>query len=419
MSSNSVLIIAPGGLPIPSAKGGAVQNLIEHLISENQRQRKIKLFVITPFDKEAKKIAHEKYENIHFEWVNIPKIIDLFDTVAYNLVKKLSKKSKAISFKSNFKSFYYAYKTALYLQKNDFDRIVIENNVRNFLALKLFKNWKKYAGKYYYHLHNVPRTGLGCKKVIKDCKRILCVSQFIGNTIMSPQNAIGPIDKERVYVYMNCIDTSEFNSSPLEQKEINKMKQRFGVYPDEKVVLFAGRLSREKGILETIRAFKKIDNQNLKLLIVGSDFYSLKTTSDFEKELKKETSNIVEKIVFTGYIPYELMPKIYKIATVAVLPSIWDEPAGLTIIEAMACGTPVITTKVGGIPEYSDDNSSILIERDKEIVDNIALGIIKILQDEKYTIALKKNASKKGANYNLATYYNNFLKGIELDGENN
>ena len=49
----------------------------------------------------------------------------------------------------------------------------------------------------------------------------------------------------------------------------------------------------------------------------------------------------------------------------------------------------------------------------------VALGIIKILQDEKYTIALKKTASKKGANYNLATYYNNFLKGIELDGENN
>ena len=72
--NKNVLIITPGGLPVPAVKGGAVQNLIEHIISQNDRYNKINLTIISPMDEKAKEVAN-KYKNTEFCWIKIPKII--------------------------------------------------------------------------------------------------------------------------------------------------------------------------------------------------------------------------------------------------------------------------------------------------------------------------------------------------------
>lgn len=68
--------------------------------------------------------------------------------------------------------------------------------------------------------------------------------------------------------------------------------------------------------------------------------------------IRRLAESMKDRILFTGYINNEELPYMYNLANVAVLLSIWDEPAGLTMIEALSCGIPFISTYSGGIPEY-------------------------------------------------------------------
>ena len=64
------------------------------------------------------------------------------------------------------------------------------------------------------------------------------------------------------------------------------------------------------------------------------------------------------------------MPSIYQLGNIAVLPSMWEEPAGMTMVEAVVSGLPLITTNSGGIPEYISDDVAVLLDRDENLVDN-------------------------------------------------
>lgn len=95
-------------------------------------------------------------------------------------------------------------------------------------------------------------------------------------------------------------------------------------------------------------------------------------------ELQKEAEVIKDRIVFTGYIDYKDMPSIYQIGNVAVLPSMWEEPAGMTMVEAVVSGLPLITTNSGGIPEYIPDEFAYILDRNKELINNISRCILRI-----------------------------------------
>ncbi len=411
-----VLIITPGGMPVPAVRGGAVQNLIEHLININNLEQIIDMTVICPYDDEAKKES-QKYNRIKFVWIHIPKWIQFLDLVLYHSVKFIAKEANAISFRSNFKILYYALNTGKLLHINNYDKVVIENNIRNFWALKVFGNASKYEGKIYYHLHNIPRSSGGCNKQIKKCGGFICVSKYVRNIISTDQSKIGKCDFEKTSVLLNCIDLGKFQQT-YDKLLIKEKKMQLGIKPHEKVVLFSGRINSEKGVLEVIKAVSALNDDTVKLLIAGADFYGLNTTSPYEKTVKKAAAKLGNRIIFTDYVNYADMPLIYKLADVAVLPSIWDEPAGLTVIEAMASGVAVITTRSGGIPEYVGD-SAILIERDEAIIENIANEIRILLYDDNKRQTLAKKGLEKTKEYGLYQYYDNFLNCIGIRKEDN
>ena len=88
-------------------------------------------------------------------------------------------------------------------------------------------------------------------------------------------------------------------------------------------------------------------------------------------EIKKQ--DITEEYKEKG-----LMPSIYQIGNVAVLPSMWEEPAGMTMVEAVVSGLPLITTNSGGIPEYIPDEFAYILDRNKELINNISRCILRI-----------------------------------------
>ena len=117
--------------------------------------------------------------------------------------------------------------------------------------------------------------------------------------------------------------------------------------------------------------------ENIKLFVVGSSFYgNSNTETSFTKTLKEEASSLKNRIIFTGFIPYEEMPNYLSISDIAVIPSNWDDPFPTTVLEAQAMGLPIITTRRGGIPEEVTDKNAIILNTDQHFIDNLAKAIL-------------------------------------------
>jgi len=124
----------------------------------------------------------------------------------------------------------------------------------------------------------------------------------------------------------------------------------------EKTILFIGRITKAKGLRILIKALKKLEidfNKELKLLIVGGDISGAmhsEIESREKKYIKKQINelNLSDDVIFLGPIDREKLPYYYSLADICVIPSLY-ESFGLVAVEAMACGTPVIASKAGGL----------------------------------------------------------------------
>ena len=108
------------------------------------------------------------------------------------------------------------------------------------------------------------------------------------------------------------------------------------------------------------------------------------------------------------------MPFIYKLADVVVLPSMWDEPAGMTMIEALACERPLITTYSGGIPEYVGQGGCALIKRDENIVLNITMAIENAFDDPDQTRLIAIKGKENVSRYTEEHYYDLLMDILEI-----
>ena len=127
-------------------------------------------------------------------------------------------------------------------------------------------------------------------------------------------------------------------------------------------------LLAKKGVKELIQAFKRLkDYPHIKLMIIGGSFFGNEQGHDpFIQSLQEEAKELSNRIIFTGYVPYEQIPSYLKMADVAAVPSIWDDPFPTTILEAMAAGLPIVATHSGGIKE-SCGQCAIIVEKSSVI----------------------------------------------------
>ncbi len=115
----------------------------------------------------------------------------------------------------------------------------------------------------------------------------------------------------------------------------------------EDYLLFVGRIAREKGIKEAVQVAKETKHR---LLIIGSAFGP--GQEYFDQYIKPELD---DQILYLGYIEQAQLPRYYQKAKAVLTPVQWEEPFGLTTVEAMACGTPVISLRRGAAPEIIED----------------------------------------------------------------
>lgn len=187
------------------------------------------------------------------------------------------------------------------------------------------------------------------------------------------------------------VDTDKFR--PIQKEKIKRLKNKMDLR-DKKIILFVGRLAEKKGVSYLIKAMpgvlKEIPNAHLVIIGSGSE----------EKRLKGLTKKLglEEKISFLGKIPNEELPQYYNLSDVFVAPSIQakkgdTEGLGVVLLEAIACGTPVIGTNIGGISDIIKNNQTGLLVEQKNS-EQLGEAVIKLLENKKIRKQLIKNAQK-------------------------
>jgi glycosyltransferase involved in cell wall biosynthesis len=151
--------------------------------------------------------------------------------------------------------------------------------------------------------------------------------------------------RERIDVVHNGIDTHSWRPSPARAAD----RERLGIRPDDLLVVYAGRLFPGKGIAVLIDAFAMLP-EPVQLVIAGSERDD-GSGARHEEELRARARErgVANRCRFAGHV--DDVAGLFTAADVAVLPSVMVETFGRVVIEAMACETPTIASRVGGIPE--------------------------------------------------------------------
>lgn len=386
-----VAIIAPDKLPIPNAKGGAIETLATYWIDKNEEYGCVDITVFSPYDESAEAISNDySRTNVRFYRNNLAvKIYNKIWGGLYHFSGRriIAKRGFIKQIKSDLKML-------------NPDVIIAEGS---FLQVPQLA---KFGKPVVLHVHTdiLNKTEPKCETIVDKCRTIWTNSDYIKRQVVS---ACGNVDKVRTLP--NAIDTKKFSSGNGYQIRI-----KYKIPDDSKVIIYCGRVDPIKGVEELILAFEKAAIDNMYLLVVGGSRFAGSEMSSYEKKLRDYVLEHSLRVVFTGFVFPNDLPSYYHAADFSICPSTCNEAAGLVIVEARSAGLPVIATKNGGIPEYANPNGSILIDYNHEtFVDDLSKAIRQMDKELNESDNLKVNSRLGVEKFDIDTYYRNFVSYLE------
>ncbi len=232
--------------------------------------------------------------------------------------------------------------------------------------------------------HNVPSSGYLCRHC-ESITAVIAVSSFV---LLSMRSYILDGNLEG-HVVHNGVDPTFWTPSTASGT----------AHPDRREVLYVGRLNQSKGAHIILKAIPKVlqAKPEAQFVLVGASRHDLPDgqlgNSSYETGLRRFAERVgADNTAFAGNLSGEKVVEACQCASLGVVPSLCEEAFGMTVIEGMACGVPMICSRRGGIPEI------ITHEKDGILVDNYldpdewARQIIRLLDDEELRARLGRNA---------------------------
>jgi spore coat protein SA len=243
------------------------------------------------------------------------------------------------------------------------------------------------------HMHNDHLTLRWFRPVYRRALAKADLVLFVSEFIRKHASSVFPEHQPRFRTVLNATDLSVFGTAGAAADAVPP--QFSGLRRGGPLLLYVGRLARVKGVHVLIAAFASIRARFplARLVITGSSFFGGAVRTPYEAELAGLAADLGDSVVFTGYLPHASLKELYRACDVVAVPSVWPEPFGLVVLEAMASGTCVVASAVGGLPEVIDNGRTGVLVK-PENPDALADAIIGVLSDPSLKGSLERAAAE-------------------------
>ncbi|MBZ9571158.1 glycosyltransferase family 4 protein [Methanobrevibacter sp. TMH8] len=230
-----------------------------------------------------------------------------------------------------------------------------------------------------YHQHKFMQPVI--KFVLKRADVVLAVSEALKEEIL--KTGIDGIEN-KVRLNWNTVDIDEFCPSVLENPD--NFKDEFNIPETKQIILFVGNIIKRKNVAKILEAKKQLKSDCVLVVVGGGPLLT-----NLKEKVKDEG---IDDVIFTG--PRNDVANIIRSSDILILPS-YSESFGLVLIEALACGKPVIGSNVGGIKEIITSDVGLLVEPTDSI--GLANAIDSILLDDDLRKKFQSNARNRAMDF--------------------
>ncbi len=264
--------------------------------------------------------------------------------------------------------------------KNKSVKLISTIHDLSFIKYPQFLNWSRRL----WHKFICP------KKIIQRSDKLIAVSE---NTALDLQNIYHvPTDK----IIVSPLGVNQKFKKITDQEYLQQIKDKYQIKND--FIFFVGTKEPRKNILAILKAFKKIDSE-IDLLILGPAGWKENIWRNYYQDLPQK---IKQRIKILDYCPEKDLPALYNLAKVFVWPSFY-EGFGLPVLEALACGCPVISSNNSSLPEVVKNNALLIEAFD---IEDLCQALKQLLfNKEFYSFYKNKEFNQE--------YYNNWDKAAE------
>lgn len=224
------------------------------------------------------------------------------------------------------------------------------------------------------------------RRSARRARRVLTVSEFSRRAILEQYD----LPEEKVVAIPNAVDLDRFRVLSDEDEDLARVKARYEL--ERPFILDVGRIEPRKNLVRLIRAFRRVREKvapSLELILIGK--------KDFQFEAIDEEMGASKDIGvrMLSSVPDEDLPAFYNLAELFAFPSL-VEGFGIPILESMACGTPVVTSRRGALPEVGGDAVAWVEPEDE---DSIASTLEKVLTDGETADRLRKEGLSRAKQF--------------------
>ena len=357
----TLAIVVPEMLPVPPVKGGAV----EHWVNEVANRMSTEHFAITIVSRPSGVTDNSTIHYVGIPWTR-------FEIACYWLKERVSWRNPLRYLAKLQNVLSYGLRVSKQVRSAD---VLIVHNEPNLLLLMRKPKHQRWV----LHMHNDHLNHAlfrACyKHVLQKVDVVICVSAYIQQAAIQAF----PAYADKFEVLFNATDVEVFK--PYGELADASVQALLNLPKTTLFVLYVGRLTQDKGVDVLIQAFQQVlkVHPQAKLVIAGSSFFDGAAKTAYQQSLQQLAKPISEHIKFTGFIPHKQLKYLYAAAHVVVLPSVWQDPCPLVVLETMASGTCIIASKVGGVPEVVEHGVTGILVNPKQ-VDELAVAITDVLQ---------------------------------------